>query len=456
MTPPEPARARSLRRDLALGLGLGLTLLWLLAMLGAGLVLKREIDEVFDATLQETAERILPIAVIELINSDNVGSARRVSSVGPLQEFLKYVVRGNDGAVLLYSHEARHEAFATPLSVGFHTIADHRIFVLSAVSDTYQIEVAEPLDHRREVLLRAELAMLVPLAILIPFSLLGIAWFADRSLRPVAALSKEVRGRGASELTPLQIRGLQTELLPIRNAVNQLMARLKRAMESERSFTANAAHELRTPVAATLAQTQRLIAEVPPGPLRARAQTIEAELRRLTRLSEKLLQLSRAEGGGVLADEPQDLAPILAMVVQDFTRAGQGERLRLSLPEGGTTPARMDPDAFAILARNLIENALIHGDLTQPIDISLARDAGLSVTNAGPVIPADALSRLTKRFERAGARTAGSGLGLAIVASIARGAGARLALHSPAPGRADGFAAEVTPAPSPPANGARP
>jgi len=455
MIAPETVRSRSLRRDLALGLGFGLAVLWLLGMLGAGLVLKREIDEVFDASLQETAERILPIAVIELINSDIVGPARRVSPVGPMDEYMKYVVRGGDGAILLYSHQARLDAFATPLATGFHTIADHRLFVLTAVSGAYQIEVAEPLDHRREVLMRTELAMLVPLAILIPFSLLGIAWFVGRSLRPVAALSKEVRGRGASELSPLQTRGLQTELLPIRNAVNQLMARLKRAMESERSFTANAAHELRTPVASTLAQTQRLIAEVPPGPLRLRAQTIEAELRRLARLSEKLLQLSRAEGGGVLAEDPQDLAPILAMVVQDFARAGQGERLRLSLPEGGTTPARMDPDAFAILARNLIENALTHGDPAQPIDISLARDASLSVTNACPVIPADALSRLTTRFERAGARTAGSGLGLAIVASIARGAGARLALLSPAPGRADGFAAQVSPVPSQPANRGR-
>lgn len=76
MIAPEPVKARSLRRDLALGLGLGLAVLWLLAMLGAGLVLKREIDEVFDASLQETAERILPIAVIELINSDTVGMGR--------------------------------------------------------------------------------------------------------------------------------------------------------------------------------------------------------------------------------------------------------------------------------------------------------------------------------------------------------------------------------------------
>ncbi|MDP4033602.1 MAG: histidine kinase dimerization/phospho-acceptor domain-containing protein [Pseudorhodobacter sp.] len=446
MTAP-PKKSRSLRRDLALGLGLGLTVLWLLAMLGTGLVLSREIDEVFDASLQETAERIMPLAVIELINSEADPGARRVSAVGPLDEYLNYVVRGGDGAVALYSHNADLSAFDTPLAEGFHTVADHRLFALSAVSGAYQIEVAEPLAHRREIVLRTELAMLAPLVIFLPFSLLGIAWFTNRSLRPVADLSRAVRARGVSELTPLQTNGLQSELLPIRNAVNRLMARLGRALEAERSFTANAAHELRTPVAATLAQTQRLIAEAPPGPLQARARTIEAELKRLTRLSEKLLQLSRAEGGGVLADTPQNLAPILEMVVADFRRAGQGGRLRMSLPEGGTMPARMDPDAFAILARNLIENALTHGDPAQSIDITMDADASFTVSNACPLIPPEALARLTTRFERAGARTAGSGLGLAIVAGIARGAGAGLSLHSPAPGRQDGFSVRVNLAP---------
>lgn len=448
MIPTDAPRNRSLRRDLALGLGLGLTVLWLLAMLGTGLVLRREIGEVFDASLQKTAERIMPLAVIELINSDAVLPARRVTPVGPLDEYLNYVVRGSDGTILLYSHNADLSAFETPLTEGFHTMADHRFYALSAVSGAYMIEVAEPLAHRRELGNRAALAMLAPLVIFLPLSLLGIAWFTHRSLRPVAALSKEVRARGVSELTPLQTTGLQAELLPIRNAVNRLMARLGRALDAERSFTANAAHELRTPVAATLAQTQRLIAEVPPGPTRVRAQTIEAELKRLTRLSEKLLQLSRAEGGGVLAETPQDLAPILTLVVSDFQRAGQGARLRLTLPPGGCQPARIDPDAFAILARNLIENALTHGDPGTPVEITMAPDASLTVTNACPPIAPEALARLTTRFERAGARTTGSGLGLAIVASIARNAGARLTLLSPAPGRDNGFVAEVSLAPA--------
>lgn len=259
----------------------------------------------------------------------------------------------------------------------------------------------------------------------------------------MAALSAEVAGRDASDLAPLTTAGLQAELMPIRDAVNRLMAHLARTLEAERNFTANAAHELRTPVAASLAQTQRLIAEAPDGPLRDRARAIEAELQRLARLGAKLLDLSRAEGGAVLAPAPRDLAPILDLVVADFTRAG-APRLRLSLP--AAAPSRLDPDAFAILARNLIENALTHGDPAQPVAVTLGADASLRVVNAGPVVPPDQLDRLTRRFERAGSRARGAGLGLAIAASIAEAAGARLVLSSPAPGRNDGFEAALIPA----------
>lgn len=435
-------RPRSLRRNLALGLALGLTGLWLLGILGAGLALRNEIGEVFDSALQETAERILPLAVIELLAADPDRPAQRISPVGPHQEYLTYAVRDRDGAILMYSHDADLATFAGPPQEGFRTTDNHRFFGRSAVSGEYLIEVAEPLDHRRDSVWHALQALLAPLLVLLPLSLLGVAWFTQRSLRPVEALSQEVRARNAADLGALATTGLPIELVPIRDAVNRLMMRLARAMSAERSFTANAAHELRTPVAASLAQTQRLIAEAPDGPLRDRARNVEIELKRLGRLSEKLLQLSRAEGGSVLAEVPQDLGPILALVVQDFTRAGTGARLVVTVPDGPVM-SRIDADAFAILLRNLIENALGHSTPGSPVEVSLHPNGLLQVVNACPVIAPDDLSRLTTRFERAGARNEGSGLGLAIVASIAKGAGAALELHSPAPGRADGFAANV-------------
>lgn len=441
---PTLPKPRSLRRDLAWGLGAGLSLLWVLAITAAGLVAREELDEVFDSALRDTAERILPLAVIELINAGPNLPAKRITRIGTQAKYLNYVVRDAEGRLLMYSHDADLAVFATPRPAGFHDTADHRIFALSAVSGAFMIEVAEPLKHRREAALETTATLFAPILLLLPFSLLGIAWFTRTSLRPVAALSAEVHDRDASDLSPLATEGLQSELLPIRDAVNRLMARLERTIEAERSFTSNAAHELRTPVAATLAQTQRLIAEAPPGPLRVRAETLEAELKRVSRLSEKLLQLSRAEGSAVLSSSQVDLVPILALVAQDFVRANGAERLDLTLPPEALS--HLDPEAFAILARNLIENALIHGDPRTPVTVSLGVDGTLCVRNHGPIVPPDALARLTERFERAGSRAKGSGLGLAIVDSIANGAGARLALASPAPGSDDGFQAELRPA----------
>jgi two-component system OmpR family sensor kinase len=197
---------------------------------------------------------------------------------------------------------------------------------------------------------------------------------------------------------------------------------------------------LRTPIAAALAQTQRLIAELPSAALQERARKMEAALHALSRLSEKLMQLARAEDGRVLADTPQDLRPVVSLVVDDCRRA-QGV-IALDLP-AQPVRSRIDPDAFAIVVRNLVENALKYGAPEQAVTVSLSADGSFTVANRGPVVRGDLLERLTTPFERGTALAHGSGLGLAIVEAIANAAGATLTLRSPAPGWPDGFQAEV-------------
>ena len=223
------------------------------------------------------------------------------------------------------------------------------------------------------------------------------------------------------------------------------MERLRHALEAERSFTANSAHELRTPIAGALAQTQRLLAELPEGEAREHAARIEDSLHHLTRMSEKLMQLARAEGGGLLAEAPQNLGPVLSLVVEEFHRSGgAGARIRFSVPAPLTLISRMDADAFAVLVRNLIENALKHSPPDMEIDVSLSEDGMLRVVNGGPALPPEILARLKARFERGPTEAAGSGLGLAIADMIARGGGATLELLSPADGRPDGFEAQLS------------
>ena len=233
-----------------------------------------------------------------------------------------------------------------------------------------------------------------PLALIVPISLIGVWAVVRLSMTSLRRFRSEIERRGAGDLTVVAGGDLPSEIRPVAQAVNQLLERLRRALEAERSFTANSAHELRTPVAAALAQAQRLIIETTDAAARKRALDIEAALRRLSGLSEKLMQLARAEGGRLHSAEPVDTGALLRMIVAELTvSAGDAGRIELVLPDAPVL-AHIDPDAFAILTRNLIENALKHGSLTDPVCVALSIDGLLCVANAGPAVPQDLLARL--------------------------------------------------------------
>ena len=140
-------------------------------------------------------------------------------------------------------------------------------------------------------------------------------------------------------------------------------------------------------------------------------------------------------------DRVSDVRPLLSMVLSDAGWTADAGRVEAALPEGPVL-SDIDPDAFAILARNLIENALRHGHRSAPVQVSLSPEGVFSVVNDGPPVPPEILARLSARFERGRSLSAGSGLGLSIAKAIAEGAGGALTLRSPAPGREDGFSAE--------------
>ena len=158
-------------------------------------------------------------------------------------------------------------------------------------------------------------------------------------------------------------------------------------------------------------------------------------------MAEHLLQLARAEGGRLRLDHASDLRIAARVVIEDISQGKSSNRVTLMLPDQPVM-SDMDPDAFGIVLRNLVENALLHGSKVAPVEVTLTPDRKLIVANEGHVLSPETLSRLTARFERAGASTDGSGLGLAIVAAIADRIGSQLVLRSPRPGATSGF--EVT------------
>jgi two-component system OmpR family sensor kinase len=431
----------SLQKTLGTWLTVGIALLWLLGVGIAGLITQHEMNETFDSALEETAQRILSLAVIEILNRESDTDYQRAPILKDHDEYLTYVVRDESGNLLLQSHDVDPDIFSTQPQDGFSESSTHRFYREAAVSNTIYIDIAEPLSHRRAAVLETIFTLLIPLVLLVPVSLVGVWWVIKWSLRRTVLLGQSIEARGGGDLSPVAVDRLPEEFEPIIISVNRLLERLRRALEAERSFTANSAHELRTPLATALAQLQRLKAETGDAGVKIRASDIGKSLRTLSRLSEKLLELAKAEGAGALSENDNDLAPILQMITDDYEREAPG-RLRLNLT-GNKVMSLLDPDAFAILARNLIENALRHGAANRPVNICLTDEGILRVANAGDVVPPERLALLRNRFIRSDTKTLGSGIGLAIVEAIASGAGTDLKLRSPASGQSDGFEAEV-------------
>jgi two-component system OmpR family sensor kinase len=434
---------------LALGIGAGLFALWLASAATALLVVTRELNEVFDSILQESAQILLPDLIARFgerlaaeaaapLTAPDIRRPIIVTDAAPHDEYITWRLHAADGRLLMRSHGA---AEGPALPPGFATLAGSRIYTERTPDGRYAIAIVEPPFHRAHTIRPTLWRLLLPLLVLVLVALLLVPVAIRLGFAPLRSFGEEMSRRGGANLAPLAVDGLPSELLAMQEDVNQLLDRLRRALEAERSFSANAAHEMRTPLAAVQAQAQLLVARLPAGSADLlAAQEMAAGLARLGARVEKLLQLSRVEAGVALKRDAVDLLVPLELVIEDFARRPEvGERLRLEDGGLGSVMVAADLDALAIALRNLVENALRHGPREEAVVVSVGAEGWVRVVNGGPVVPEAQLRALTGRFVTRGA--GGSGLGLAIVEAIATQLGGRLELRSPASGRADGFEA---------------
>lgn len=439
------SRERSILRPLMLSLTGALVLFWL-AAIGLGVVIMREeFDEIFDSALEETAERLLAI----ILEGAQPGLMERGDAVlqppaSGRRQYLVYQLRLADGRVAFRSKDAPEQPFEAPLKAGFHDTEKDRLYTAASADGRFFLQVADRFNHRREAVRESAVTMLLPLALLLPVTFLALWLIARRAVTPIGALRAAISEKDGGNLSAVDTADLPRELKPIGHSVNLLLQRLRAALDAEREFTANSAHELRTPVAGALAQTQRLLAELPEGAAKARARNIESALTRLGRISEKLLQLARADAGLGATAIRSDIRPVLDMIVHDYQRSGEASgRLAYTVSPSASLVRNVDIDAFGIVMRNLIENAITHGDPNGPIAVSVGDDGSIRIVNDGPAVAAEDLALLKQRFHRADKSGRGTGLGLPIADKIVRQMGGSLQLHSPAPGSGQGFEARV-------------
>lgn len=432
---PEP----SLRRQL--------TVFILLAVVAVALVQasiiyrtsRSEAEAVFDAQMERVALSLTGSLAAAVMGGIPLDSDKR------MQEFIVQVWRA-DGTMLYRSPSTR---LLPPQAVlGFSTTrvdsTDYRVYALQTPLQV--VQVAQATASRREMAGQLAVRAILPVVALAPLLMLIVWWVIARAMAPVERVRAQMSMRRPDDLAPLPREGLPSELQPLIAEMNDLLSRLGAAWEALQHFTADAAHELRSPLAALRLQAQSLQRAEDPQTRRIATERLLSGIDRATRLIEQLLDLARVEGSNVQAapDTPLNLTALAAGVVQEQWPDARSRGIELALiPAAGQAADDLwimgHADALAILLRNLLENALRHTPASGHIHVRVTREADaviqtrspvlLTVEDSGPGIPVPDRQRALDRFYRVpGTAGHGSGIGLAIVHAIALRHGAALRL----------------------------
>ncbi|WP_226782483.1 sensor histidine kinase [Oceaniglobus trochenteri] len=446
-------RRHSLAARLSRHVTAGFAAVWLLALVATALALMAEQEELADITIQRTAQVFLPAVASDFRqrNPDaaalpvEVQGAPRFDPAGDtIDKTLVYRLLDRSGRGLMQSRAPEDTVYPDSIAQGFARTASHVFYTTAPNAEGFIMQVGDLRAERFEAYADSFLALTLPMLAILPLAWLLVGWIGRRSLAPLDRLRDEIAQRGDARLDPIEAEDQPDELRAITATLNGFMIRLSRALDGERAFATNAAHELRTPVAIALAQVQRLRAEAPGAPQDSRLAAIEEALKRMTRLVVRLLQLARTDAGIGLSDQTRDIRALLDLMLEDIRRdPARAPRLRAALPDGPVM-ARIDPDALAMLVGNLIDNAFQHAPAASPVSVTLSPGGTIRVQNDGPVIPPDTLRRLSERFHRGTARGEGFGLGLHIAERIAHHTGGTFEIVSPRPGSEQGFQASFT------------
>jgi two-component system OmpR family sensor kinase len=306
--------------------------------------------------------------------------------------------------------------------------------VFSMRSGSQVIQVAQDMSARREMAGKLALRTLLPIALMAPLLMVLVWWVISSSLAPVARVRRQVAERQADDLNELDETGLPDEIGPLVHELNLLFGRVRQAFEAQKNFVADAAHELRSPLAALKLQAQGLQRADGDAARDVAVVRLTSGIDRATRLVEQLLVLARQQASAASGVRPQRLvlAALVRQAIADVVPGALARHVDVGLAHGDEATMQGHAQALRILVRNLLDNAVKYTPEGGAVDVELrAADGGLvlSVEDSGPGIPDNDRARVFDRFYRvAGSSATGSGLGLAIVKSIAELHGARLGL----------------------------
>ena len=392
----------------------------------------RQADAMFDDHLQQTARSLrggvlpgLPLAEGE----DGSG-------------FDLYVqIWGQDGTQIFRSSRS---ALPPRAVLGFSDVeasgTRYRVYTLQTPLQTVQI--AQNLSARTARARALALQAVLPFLWLTPLLMLAVWWIIKRSLAPIERARRQVASRAADDLSPLDDSSLPDEVRPLVDELNLLFGRVRSAFDAQKSFVADAAHELRSPLTALKLQAQALRRSgQDPAARETGIARLNQGIDRAIRLVEQLLLLAREEAGAGQAGGAArvDLRSVVQLAVADVLPQAVLKRIDIGLagnpPAPGVFEVVGQAEGVRIMLRNLLENAVKYTPPDGRVDVTLESSQGqpaLAVEDNGPGIAPEIRQRVFDRFFRAAhndkdAET-GSGLGLAIVKAIADRHGATLEL----------------------------
>ena len=424
----------SLRRRLLAALFGAVLAAWLATAFFSYLDARRRIDAMLDAHLRQAAG--LLFAAAEAPPQD-AGAADGWVLAYRVQDAQGRLLRRSPGGPDLPPGDAP-EGMSDAVQGG----ARWRVYAARDPVHGVSVQVAERYALRNALATDIARHLLHPLAIALPV-LAALIWLSvGWGLAPLQRLARDLRRRGPEPLAPLDPGSVPQEIRPLVAALNALFDRVARLLERERRFTADAAHELRTPLAAIRAQAEAALGARDDEERMHAIGGVVAGTERAARLVEQLLALERLEAQDrPPSPGPVRLAEIAADCIAEAAPAAAERRVDLGLAEETDRDAAVAGDAalLAVLLRNLIDNAVRYSPRGGSVDVSVRREDGrvaLRVADSGPGIAPAQRGRVLDRFYRIpGSGAEGSGLGLSIVRRIAEMHGASLGLDAGPDGR---------------------
>lgn len=427
------ARARSLQtRLLIMVLGL-VTVVWLGAAVLTWFDARHELDELLDGHLSQAAA----LLVVQQSRSngdedDGVADAPSLHKYAPQVAFQVF----HEGRLTMRSSNAQTVPMSD-LPAGFTTVrlsdgAKWRVFTTHGAEHDVQVYVGEQIASRKTILWAVLRSVLFPLVFALPILALALWWAVRQGVAPLRHLSQLLGERQPQALEPVALADMPSEMQPVVQALNSLLLRIGHMVASERRFTADAAHELRTPIAAIRAQAQ--VAQGAGTDTAQRDHALQATLAgcdRATRLVEQLLTLARLETSSAEAAPLPlgvDLAQITRRVAAELAPAALARHQTLELEANTPCVVVANDMLLGVLVRNLIDNAIRYCPDGARIWVVVATQAGqpvLRVEDSGPAMTEPEMARLGERFYRVlGSGQQGSGLGWSIVKRIGDVSGA--------------------------------